>query len=281
MKQIAVLYHPKLAGAEPLAHEVAAWLRERAVSAWVGPTHEEAEISRRLPEFSLLIVLGGDGSTLRAARLAMANQTPILGINKGRIGFLSEANPDNWQERLQRVLDGDYWLEKRLMLASSVHREGATMGTFAALNDVVVGRGQQARVLRLHLRVDGDLVTTYTADGLIVATPTGSTAYSMAAGGPILPPQLQNFVIVPVAAHLSLDRALVLHEEASISIEVEMDHEANLMADGQDGLPLQNGDEVIVTKHAQATYFARVESSGYFYRRLMRRLGFVRQQPDE
>lgn len=279
MKQIAVLYHPKLDGAEQLAHEVADWLRAQAVTAWVSSTNEES--NGRLADASLLVVLGGDGSTLRAARLGLDHQIPVLGINKGRIGFLSEANPDNWQERLGRVLSGDYWLEKRLMLASSLRRNGEIIGTFAALNDIVVGRGKQARVLRLHLRVDGDLVTTYTADGLIVATPTGSTAYSMAAGGPILPPQLQNFVVVPVAAHLSLDRALVLHEEASISIEVEMDHEATLMADGQEGLPLQNGDEVIVTKHPQATYFARVESSGYFYRRLMRRLGFVRQQPDE
>jgi NAD+ kinase len=128
--------------------------------------------------------------------------------------------------------------------------------------------------LRLHLFVDGDLVTIYTADALIVATPTGSTAYSMAAGGPLLPPQLQNFVVVPVAAHLSLDRALVLHEEAEISILVQMDHEAMLTADGQSGVQLLDGDEIVIKKHPHVCSFARVESSGYFYRRLMRRLGY-------
>jgi NAD+ kinase len=281
MKQIAVLYHPKLAGSKALAYEVAGWLQAQTVAAWVGSTQDEAEINDRITNLSLLVVLGGDGSTLRAARLGMYNQVPIFGINMGRVGFLSEASPDNWPERLGAVLSGAYWLEKRLMLSASLVRAGTTIDTFAALNDVVVGRGKQARVLRLHLRVDGDLVTTYTADALIVATPTGSTAYSMAAGGPILPPQLQNFVVVPVAAHLSLDRALVLHEEARIAIQVEMDHEATLMADGQDSLPLQNGDEVIVGKHPELTYFARVDSSGYFYRRLMRRLGHLRQQPDE
>jgi NAD+ kinase len=112
------------------------------------------------------------------------------------------------------------------------------------------------------------------ADALIVATPTGSTAYAMAAGGPLLPPQLQNFVVVPVAAHLSLNRALVLHEEAEIVVRVEMDHEANLTADGQQGAFLQNGDRIVIQKHDQPCLFARVESSGYFYRRLMRRLGF-------
>jgi NAD+ kinase len=163
------------------------------------------------------------------------------------------------------------------MLHAALRRDGRTAHTATALNDVVVSRGQQVRVLRLHLSVDGDLVTTYTADGLIVATPTGSTAYSMAAGGPVLPPQLENFVVVPVAAHLTLARALVLHEEAEISIQVQMDHEAVVTADGQDGIALQDGDQVVVRKHDNHCNFARVESSGYFYRRLMRRLGHARQ----
>jgi NAD+ kinase len=222
----------------------------------------------------LLIVLGGDGTTLRAARLLSPYDTPIFGINMGRVGFLSEAQPDEWPEKLSSVLDGNFWVERRLRMQADLMRNGELVAPFTALNDVVVGRGSQARVIRLHLRVDGDLVTTYVADALIVATPTGSTAYAMAAGGPLLPPQLQNFVVVPVAAHLSLNRALVLHEEAEIRIRVEMDHEANLTADGQLGSPIENGDHVIITKHPKPCYFVRVEPSGYFYRRLMRRLGF-------
>ena len=145
---------------------------------------------------------------------------------------------------------------------------------FAALNDVIVGRGAMARVLRLHLAVDGDPVTTYTADALIVATPTGSTAYAMAAGGPLLPPQLSNFLTVPVAPHLSLDRAVILHEDAVVSIEVEMEHEATVAADGQQTTPLQSGDQVLVTKHEDRTRFIRVGRPSYFYHRLMERLGF-------
>jgi NAD+ kinase len=175
------------------------------------------------------------------------------------------------------VLLGDFWLEKRLMAEATLQRNGRLLNNFIALNDVVIGRGAQARVLRLELRVDGDLVTEYTADALIVATPTGSTAYSMAAGGPLLPPQLQNFVVVPVAAHLSLDRPLVLHENAEIVIRVNMDHEAMLTADGQHGVALENDDEVVIKKHKDYAHFARVDSAGYFYRRLLRRLGFVRQ----
>ena len=117
-------------------------------------------------------------------------------------------------------------------------------------------------------------MTTYIADALIVATPTGSTAYAMAAGGPLLPPQLQNFVVVPVAAHLSLNRPLVLHENARIAIQVDMSHEAYLTADGQKSVNVESGDTVVITKHEQPCLFARVESTGFFYRRLMGRLGF-------
>jgi NAD+ kinase len=160
------------------------------------------------------------------------------------------------------------------MLHAELWRGGALVGPFMALNEVVIGRGAQARVIRLDLRVDDDLVTTYIADALIVATPTGSTAYAMAAGGPLLPPQLQNFVVVPVAAHLSLNRPLVLHENARIGIQVDMSHEAFLTADGQKSVAVESGDEVLITKPERPGPVARVDSPGFFYRRLMGRLGF-------
>ncbi|MBK8984829.1 MAG: NAD(+)/NADH kinase [Chloroflexi bacterium] len=276
MTIFGILYHPKIVASQPLAGEIEAWLGQHGVTAWSASAWEEAAFSEALGGVDLLLVLGGDGSTLHAARLALPYQIPIFGINLGRVGFLSEARPDDWRDKLSKVIQGEYWIEERLMLHADLRRNGYVINTFTALNDLVIGRGKQARVLHLHLSVDGDHVTTYTADALIVATPTGSTAYSMAAGGPLLPPQLQNFVVVPVAAHLSLDRALVLHEEAEIIIQVQMGHEAMLTADGQDGLDLESADEVLIRKHTHYSYFARVESSGYFYRRLMRRLGHLR-----
>jgi NAD+ kinase len=192
----------------------------------------------------------------------------------GRVGFLSEAQPDDWRPRLLTVLQGGHWIEARLMLRGRLFREGNLVRSFTALNDIVVGRGTQARVLRLNLFVDDDQVTTYMADGLIIATPTGSTAYAMAAGGPLLPPQLLNYLVVPVAPHLSLDRAVILHEEAVVSVQVEMEHDAAVAADGQDSTPLQDGDRVVVSRHEDRTYFARVGRSSYFYHRLMERLGF-------
>lgn len=274
MDKIGILYQTRIPDSEQVAGEISDWLESRGVDTWVGTGREDGIIDENVADMDLLIVLGGDGTTLRAARMLTPYNVPIFGVNLGRVGFLSEAQPDEWPEKLASVLDGNYWIERRLRMQANLLRNDHQVASFTALNDVVVGRGSQARVIRLHLRVDGDLVTTYVADALIVATPTGSTAYAMAAGGPLLPPQLQNFVVVPVAAHLSLNRALVLHEEAEISIGVEMDHEANLTADGQLGSPVENGDRVTVTKHPQPINFARVESSGYFYRRLMRRLGF-------
>ncbi len=280
MTLIGILYHPKISASQPLAEEIEAWLSQRGVAAWSASAWEEAAFSEALSSLDFLLVLGGDGSTLHAARLALPHKIPIFGVNLGRVGFLSEARPDNWRDKLSKLIQGEYWIEERLMLHAALRRNGRFVNNFSALNDLVVGRGRQARVLHLHLSVDGDHVTTYTADALIVATPTGSTAYSMAAGGPLLPPQLQNFVVVPVAAHLSLDRALVLHEEAEIAIQVQMGHDAMLTADGQDGHELESGDEVVIRKHENHSCFARVESSGYFYRRLMQRLGYLRPKID-
>ena len=274
MNLVGILEQPRLPDSSPLARQVREWLSARGVPSWTAAPVDDEDLDAPLEGTSLLIVLGGDGSTLRAARWTVPYGVPIFGINVGRVGFLSEATPENWPEKLTRLLNGEYWIERRLMLHAELWRGGDMIAPFSALNEVVIGRGSQARVIHLHLRVDGDLVTTYIADALIVATPTGSTAYAMAAGGPLMPPQLQNLVVVPVAAHLSLNRSLVLHENARISIQVEMGHEAFLTADGQKSTPVEDGDEILITKNESVCSFARIESPGFFYRRLMGRLGF-------
>ena len=220
MDFIGILHQTRISGSEPLAVEISHWLEARGIRSWTGSNWDEYQVDGHVADFDLLIVLGGDGSTLRAARMITPYSIPIFGINLGRVGFLSEAQPGEWREKLIRVLQGEYWIERRLRMQAFLYRNDEIIGSFIALNEIVVGRGHHARVIRLHLLVDGDLVTTYVSDALIVSTPTGSTAYAMAAGGPLLPPQLQNFLVLPVAAHLSLNRALVLHEEAEISILV-------------------------------------------------------------
>jgi NAD+ kinase len=276
MERATILYHANKADAAPLASAVSTWLVKRGVtaSAISGDDLVREAVQEEIGASDLVIVLGGDGSTLRAARVAACYDVPIFGINLGRVGFLSEAEPSDWRRRLAAVVDGDYWVERRLMLKCRSMRRQTPMAEYVALNDVVVSRGAQARVLRLHLYVDNDLVTSYTADGLIVATPTGSTAYAMAAGGPLLPPQLLNFVVVPVAPHLSLDRAVILHEKAIVTVQVEMDHEATMAADGQQTFALESGDQVEVVSHEDQASFVRVGNKSYFYHRLMERLGF-------
>lgn len=276
MTRIGILHHPKVAESQPMAVEIEAWLAERGVAAWTSSSYDDVRLTQMVAGSDFLVVLGGDGSLLRAARYASLMDVPIFGINLGRVGFLSEAQPDDWPEKLTRLLKNDFWTENRLMLSARILRNGRILHTFSVLNDVVVGRGRQARVVRFQLHVDGDHVTNYTADALIVATPTGSTAYSMAAGGPLLPPQLPNFVVVPVAPHLTFDRAIIFHEQAEIAITVHMDHQAYLTPDGTDGILLEDEDVVLVTKAQNDCKFARVESSGYFYRRLMGRLGHSR-----
>ncbi|WP_420644581.1 NAD(+)/NADH kinase [Candidatus Leptofilum sp.] len=274
MNRIGILHHPKVAASRPLAAQIEQWLAARQLTTWQASSHDERRLAELVPTAELLVVLGGDGSLLRAARYSSVCRVPIFGINLGRVGFLCEAQPDEWPEKLTKVLAGECWVENRLMLAARIQRNGRILHTFSVLNDVVVGRGRQARVVRFQLHVDDDHVTDYTADALIVATPTGSTAYSMAAGGPLLPPQLPNFVVVPVAPHLTFDRAIIFHEQAEIAITVQMDHQAYLTPDGTDGILLENEDVVLITKSENDCQFARVESRGYFYRRLMGRLGY-------
>lgn len=274
--KIGILHHPSIELSKPLADEIEAWLVERGVQTWCAANGNNTVDPDLVAGSSLLLVLGGDGSLLRAGRLASPFSVPVFGVNLGKVGFLCEAQPDEWPQKLEKLLAGEYWTETRLMLQAELKRNGRIINTFTALNDIVVGRGRQARVVRFELMVNGDFVTNYTADALIVATPTGSTAYSMAAGGPLLPPQLPNYVVLPVAAHLSFARALVLHEHAEISIHLSMDHEAYLTPDGQHGILVQDDDVVMIRRSNHSCYFARIESAGYFYRRIMKRLGHIR-----
>lgn len=266
---IGILHHPKVPSAEPLASQIEDWLVERGHAVWKSAIH--SELDDLVAQSSMFVALGGDGSILHTARLGAEHGIEIFSVNLGRLGFLTEASPDDWRERLTKVLAGKYRVEKRLMLQAHVERDGKKLNNLIGLNEVVVSRGRQARVLHFKLYVDGDLVTSIVADGIITATATGSTAYALAAGGPILPPELLNFVIVPVAPHLSLDRPIVLHEEAVVTIDVGFDHEASLTADGSDSVDLVDGDKVVISRAPYQSKFVRVDDPSYFFRRLLAR----------
>jgi NAD+ kinase len=216
----------------------------------------------------LLVALGGDGTMLRAVHLCAPSGVPILGINLGRLGFLIEVERDGWKEAVDRLLAGDFWLEDRMMLRARLHRGSQMIGDWDVLNECVVGRGKMVRLVRLVTEIDGAYLTTYAADALIAATPTGSTAYALAAGGPILPPDLRNILLVPVAPHLSIERAVVLHEGSSVRVTVKTDHEATLSVDGQTPVDLLNNDAVEVCASEHTAHFVRFQDRGYFYRNL-------------
>jgi NAD+ kinase len=271
MKRIGLLHHPKLPQTQPLAENMAAQAESHGLQTWVGSTWDVDAVTAEIAELDLLVTLGGDGSILRAARMACGHGVPVLGVNLGRLGFLTELEPDEWTDALPRLLSGDYWCEERMMLSAEYHR-GQECWEYEALNDVVVSRGSLARLVRLETYIDGSYLTTYAADGLIVATPTGSTAYAFAVGGPILPPQLKNILLIPIAPHLSMERAIVLSQGAVVKVLVRTDHQAILTVDGQFEYELQDGDWVTVQAGPHASRFVRLQAETYFYRTLMERL---------
>lgn len=223
-------------------------------------------------EFDLLIALGGDGTMLRSGHLCAPNGLPILGINLGRLGFLIEVGRDDWKKALDKLLRGECWLEDRMMLQAEHLREENILGRWDVLNECVVGRGAVMRSVRIRADVDGRHMTTYVADALIAATATGSTAYALAAGGPIMPPELRNILLVPVAPHLSVDRAVILHEGSTVLITIHSDHDAILSVDGQPAVHMRDGDQVRVMAGVHAAKFVRFQEPDYFYRNLTSRM---------
>lgn len=278
-QRIGILHHPKKPESLDLAADIDHFLRRNGIqNIWRNSAWDAEGIKEKLPEVDLLITLGGDGTMLRAARLGAAYEVPMLGVKMGRLGFLAEIFPQDWKRPLEQMLSGDYWVEERLMIRVRVERctpngkERIVRSEYDALNDVVLSRGSLARVVRISANLDGGYLTTYTCDGLIVSTATGSTAYALAAGGPILPPELGNILVIPVAPHMSMDRAVVLSEGAEIRIRAYSDHTAMLTVDGQFVVEVDDGDETIVVGSPHKARFIRMRSRSYFYQTLMDKL---------
>lgn len=271
VESIVIVVHPHLSEAADEAIKILSFLEEHEIKTAYGKLSDE-KLQERVnnKEFDLLIVLGGDGTVLRAGHLCAPNQIPVLAINVGHFGFLIEVALDDWREKLLALLEGDYWLEERMMLQVDHWRAGKLLGTWEVLNEAMIGRGEIARPVHLETDLDGRPLTTYVADGVLVATPTGSTAYALAAGGPILPPELRNILLIPVAPHLSLDRAIVLAEGSHIGVTIRSDHRAVLSADGKDPIILQRDDVIKVRASQHTVHFVRFQNRGYFYHHLIR-----------
>ena len=267
---ISKLGKPDLA---TVVRQVAAWLRahDYAVTA-DAVTHEfcaecqlveREELIAARPDF--VIVLGGDGTLLSTARQVARAGIPILGVNLGSLGFLTEVKQEEIEQALADVDAGRCELSQRPMLHCQVQRDGKCVANYDALNEVVLNQSAVARITDFEVRVNGNFVANYKADGLIIATPTGSTAYSLAAGGPILSPEVSGFVITPVASHALTNRPLVVRDTAIIEVRLIVTRErAYLTVDGQEGIPLTEADVVRCSKSEFKVKLFKLASRSFF-----------------
>jgi len=280
-RRIAIVAHPRLPEALAEAQEMEQFLQNcdnRDLQSVARSTLYDQEMQDRIKagEFDMLVALGGDGTMLRAGHLCAPLALPLLGVNMGRFGFLTEVQRGQWRPMLPKLLTGDYWLERRMMLRAEHWRGKQFLGKYLVLNEVVVARGQIVRAIRLKACVDGYPLANYVADALIAATPTGSTAYALATGGPIMPPELHNILIIPVAPHLSMNRAIILSQGSSVTITAYTDHQALLSVDGQSPEMMLDGDVVKVEAGNDTVNFVRFQDHGYFYRNITR---YMEQNP--
>ncbi|MCM0755200.1 NAD(+)/NADH kinase [Desulfovibrio aminophilus] len=265
------------AAARELGLEIAASLRERNARVGVSEHSPDALVRSGLAEFGeygLVLVLGGDGTLISVARRMHGHPAPLLALNLGRVGFLAETSRERWPEVLGRLLAGDFLVRRRLCLEYAVLRGGATVEQGLAVNDIVVSRGVLARLIRLGLALDGEHVASLRADGVVVSTPTGSTAYGLSAGGPLVHPDLDVLAVTPVCPFLNSIKPMILPSGGELMIHVEeAGGDVNLSEDGQKAVPLAAGDRVVVRRSPHDLILADLGRSGYFLR--LRKKGFL------
>jgi NAD+ kinase len=275
LTKIGILAHPKRSSTFPVARRIEASLQARGIDTWLYTEWDEDDVSDEVKHLQMVVAIGGDGTMFRAARACAPHHVPVLGVNMGRLGFVTEiARPEDWDEALDRVLAGDYWIEARMMIKASVYRDGVARIESDAVNDVVISGDGPGHMVQLDTYIDNHWTTTYNTDALIVATPTGSTAYALAVGGPILPPDLKNILIVPTAPHLSMDRAIVLSEGSTVGVKTADDNRHGLLLT-VDGIQLGQvlSQEVVrIAASEDTSSFVRLRSRSYFYRSLLDRL---------
>ena len=248
-------------------------------SSWVAPTGQFDVAEETLARTSVVVTCGGDGTILRVARVVAPFSVPVLGINLGRVGFMTEVSVDEAERKVRDYLYGTPRIDERMMLQASVGAGGGEPRVVAhALNDVVLTRGALTRLLDIDTRVDGVLLTTYRADGLIAATPTGSTGYALSAGGPILHPEAEEMLVQPVAAHMSFQTGIIISRDSVIELRVIGEHQAVLSVDGFSDTTVDPGEVVLIRRSPYVTRFLRKEPAAAFYSTLTQRLGVSGRQ---
>jgi len=265
---VLLVAHHDREDAAQLARLAAGWLRDHGHQAWMGDDDaqalgvEELHAERSAATADLALSLGGDGTMLRTVKLLKGAAVPIIGVNVGMLGYLTEVEPDALCGSLQRFFEGpaagEWQIDERMLLEVSLRRaNGAPVATWTALNEGVVEKQESGHTVRLQVRIDGAPFTSYAADGLILATPTGSTAYSLSARGPVLSPRLRAVLLTPVSPHMLFDRSLVLDPSENVEVEVLGHRAAALSIDGQPAASLTEGDRVSVAPSQRVARFVR------------------------
>ncbi|MCU1486463.1 MAG: putative sugar kinase [Actinomycetia bacterium] len=271
MATVGLLVHHVHEDAVRLAREAASWLLSQGhevrlpeVDAALAGLDElacsEAMFAKGL---DLAVSLGGDGTMLRTVDLVAEGDVPVLGVNLGHLGYLTEVEPANLEQALTRFFAGEHRIERRLRMAVDVTSSGVASGVRPALNEAVLGKTPTGQMARVLVTVDGEPFTTYAADGVIVATPTGSTAYAWSAGGPLVDPSHEALLLTPVAAHMLFDRSLVLPPTACIRLEVVGDRPADLSVDGRSLGTLVGGDSITCTAAPNPARFVTFDGRSF------------------
>ena len=272
LRTVGIVSKPSPKTVRPLVRSLASWLETRGLRILCDT--EAARLSgtgrgvprEKLPDkCDLLVVIGGDGTMLSVARWACRTNTPILGVNFGSLGFLAEIPREEMLQTLEQVLEGRYELDRRTMLCAKIYRGGRLVSAISALNDVVINKSALARIIDLAVSIDGCYVTTYKADGLIVATPTGSTAYTLSAGGPIVFPTVEAMLLTPICSHTLTNRPLVIPMSSTVEISLMTAQEDVFMTlDGQVGRPFRQGEKVRIVRGKEEVRLIRPENRNYF-----------------
>jgi NAD+ kinase len=265
VKKIGVLYHPKVQATRDKARDIVTLLRDKGVAVWEESAWDTEKSRAQLGGTDLLITVGGDGTILRAAQIVIPGNVPILSVNLGKLGFMTSLPGDDALSLFPGILDGSGWIDERAMLQVELVTGAFPPRTFHALNDVVVARGEIARLIRIEAILNGQPLATYRADGVIVATATGSTGYALAAGGPVIYPQSGDFLLVPVAPHVSLAQSLVLSSQSTVTLRPDTYLSATFSVDGHINMPIASGDLVTIKKSPSTVKLLRVFPRESFY----------------
>ena len=271
MKSIGIIANIKKELTKEVVEKIIRWASENKVDVFLceelvplmGQKEESLPRSKLWEKSEMLISLGGDGTMLASARAVGEHQIPILGINLGGVGFLTEINSNDLHNTLNKLKQGDYFIERRMVLESEM--EGVKRFDQYALNDVVIDKGEVARLFLLHLYVKDEFICSYSADGLIISTPTGSTAYSLAAGGPIINPQMNAIIVSPICPHTLASRPIVFSEDETLRVVVELScREAVLTIDGQVAFGLKSGSSVLVRKAEHSVNLIKFRDRSFY-----------------